>query len=99
MIELAIVCGTLVLLLSLAAVFYLAKSLADTNKQVLGFASKTLDSALAINADAREFNRARIEAEQRVPQTQTVSVGSPLPVIDPNAVPPNLDVTTNAYAG
>lgn len=63
MIELAIVCGTLVLCSAFASVFYLSNQLAITNRHLLDFNKHTLDCALAINVDERE----RMRIERAVP--------------------------------
>lgn len=64
MIELAIVCGTLVLCSAFASVFYLSQRLAQTNRDLLDFNRRTLDCALAISVDERERMRIEREAPQ-----------------------------------
>ncbi len=99
MTELAIVCGTLVLLSAFASVFYLSHQLAGTNRQLLDSNHRILDSALAINSDEREYMRIRFEADvgKAVPSeprrrhvAPPVAVGEPgisIP-LDPNTGEP-----------
>lgn len=63
LIAMAIVCGTLVLLAAMGAVFYLASRLVDTNRHLLGQNANTMRHALAINEDCREFERIRNESD------------------------------------
>jgi hypothetical protein len=49
------------------AVFYLSRTLANTNKALLASNERILGYALCINADAREFERIRFESDHRAP--------------------------------
>lgn len=63
MIELAIVCATIVLCSAFASVFYLSLRLARTNEVLCDAYQRTLDHALAINVDEREYMAMRFEAD------------------------------------
>lgn len=85
MIEFGIVFGFLVVLALLAAIFYLSHRLVRTNQSLLASNESVMRHALAINADAREFERIRFNADnapQRPMPTVPLDTRPSIPAID-----------------